>query len=73
MATKKIKLSTIKQLIREGAATDLDKLKNKPPKKELEKIGVSYGQTGINGALFLGKNGRMYAIINRSSTIFEYI
>ena len=74
MATKKITQSTIKSLIKEGAATDLDALKTKRPKRdELSLIGISYGTYGMNGALFVNKKGKMYAIKSRSSLLFEYV
>lgn len=73
MATKKITQSTIKRLVKENAAHDIDKMKKKPARRDLELIGISYGIAGMNGALFLGKNGKMYAITARSSSLFEYV
>ena len=73
MATKKITQSTIKSLIKEGAATDLDTLKKQPKREELSLIGISYGTYGMNGALFVNKKGKMYAIKSRSSLLFYYV
>lgn len=73
MATKKITQSTIKSLIKEGAATDLDTLAKRPKREELSLIGISYGTYGMNGALFVNKKGKMYAIKSRSSLLFEYV
>lgn len=73
MATKKITQKTIRSLIKEGAASDIDEMKTKPNRKDLTEIGISYGTSGMNGALFLHKNGKMYAIKSRSSTLFEYV
>lgn len=73
MATKKITQSTIKRLVKEKAVHDIDKMTNRPAKRDLTLIGISYGVYGMNGALFLGKNGKMYAIIGRSSSLFEYV
>ena len=73
MATKKITQSTIKRLIKEGAAVDIDAMKTPPQRKDLNLIGISYGTAGMNGALFLHKNGKMYAIKSRSSSLFEYV
>ena len=73
MATKKITQSQIKSLIKTGAAIDIDSLRNKPPKIELEKIGVSFGIHGKNGALFLHKSGKLYAIKSRNSTLSQYV
>ena len=73
MATKKITQSTIKSLIKEGAATDLATLAKRPKREELSLIGISYGTYGMNGALFVNKKGKMYAIKSRSSLLFEYV
>ena len=75
MATKKITLSAIKQLIKSGAAIDIDEIKGKKPAHgDLEKIGVSFGTLGMNGALFLHRKTRkMYAIKARNSTLMYYV
>lgn len=73
MATKKITQSSIKRLVAEGAATDIDKMKVKPERRYLKRLGLSFGTFGMNGALYLHtKNGKMYAITSRNSTLFEY-
>lgn len=69
MATTKITQTQIKSLIKSGAAVDIDTLKVKPKQGDLKKIGVSHGIYGMNGALFLHKNGKMYAIKERNSTL----
>lgn len=74
MATKKITQKSIKQLVKEGAATDIEKMTTKPKRSELELLGISYGTNGMNGALFHNrKNGKLYAITQRSSALFEYV
>lgn len=81
MATRKISQRTIKQMIKEGAAVDLDEMyknngystKKMPKPGSLQLIGTSYGAYGANGALFISKSGRMYAVASRSSTLFYYL
>ena len=74
MATKKISQKTIKQMVKEGAATDIEKMTTKPRKSDLDLIGISYGTSGMNGALFHNRKlGKLYAITSRSSTLFEYV
>ena len=74
MATKKITQKTIKQLVKEGAATDLEGMTKRPHPRELDTIGISYGTYGMNGGLFINrKTGKMYAITSRSSLLFEYV
>ena len=73
MATKKITNKTIKDLVKTGAAIDISTMKKRPAHSDLTKIGVSHGTNGMNGALFLHKNGKMYAITGRGSLLFEYV
>lgn len=73
MATKKITQSVIKQMVKTGAAIDIDKMKKRPKTSDLKCIGISHGTYGMNGALFLHKNGKLYAIPSRSSSLFEYV
>lgn len=74
MATKKISLKSIKQLVKEGAAVDLEKMSKRPSVRELSCIGISLGANGQNGALFINKKtGKMYAITSGSSLLFEYV
>ena len=74
MATQKITQKTIKDMVKSGAAIDLEKMQNPPKRRELEVIGISKGTSGMNGALFLhSKNKKMYAITSRSSMLFEYV
>lgn len=74
MATKKITQKTIRALVKEGAATDLETMKNKPSRKDLDLIATSFGTTEMNGALFTHrKTKKIYAITRRSSMLFEYI
>lgn len=74
MASKKIQQKTIKDLVKQGAAQDLEKMTKRPGVTDLETIGISYGTYGMNGALFLHrKNKKMYAITSRSSLLFEYV
>lgn len=70
--TRKITQKTIKQLVKEGAATDIEKMKKRPRTVDLELLGISMGINGMNGALFKHKNGKLYAIASRSSLLFEY-
>lgn len=63
MATKKITQKTIKQLVKEDAATDLSTMKTRTSRRDLDIIGISYGISGMNGALSIHrKSGKMYAI-----------
>ena len=74
MATSKISQKSIKQLVKEGAAADLEKMSKRPSVGELSCIGISRGTAGMNGALFINrKTGKMYAITSRSSLLFEYV
>ena len=74
MATKKITQKTIKQLVKEGAATDISPMKTRPSHRDLDVIGISYGVYGMNGALFINrKSGKLYAITSRSTLLFEYV
>ena len=73
MATKKITQGTIKRLVKEGAAIDMEALKKRPHTTELDTLGISYGINGMNGGLFRHrKNGKLYAITTRGSLLFEY-
>lgn len=72
MATKKLTQSIIKQMVKSGAAIDLETMKKRPRPSQLELIGLSFGINGMNGGLFIGKNKKMYAITSRSSLLFEY-
>lgn len=74
MVTKKITQKTIKQLVKEGAAKDLEAMKTRPSKRDLDTVGISHGHYGMNGALFTHrKTKKMYAITSRSSLLFEYV
>lgn len=73
MATGKLSQKVIKQMVKDGAAVEIKNLAKKPKPSDLKRIGFSKGVYGINGALFLGKNGKMYAITSRSSLLFAYL
>ena len=36
-------------------------------------LNVSTGVYGVNGALFKDENGKLYAIISRTSTLFQMV
>lgn len=81
MATNRLSQKSIKQIIKDGAASDLNEMyrKNKystkglPTPGSLTLIGTSKGQSGHNGALFRAKSGKLYAIASRSSLLFYYL
>jgi hypothetical protein len=74
MATRKLTLKTIKDMVKSGAAQDIDKMKNPPSGRNFRELGYSLGVNGVNGALFLDtKTGRLYAICGRTSSLFEYL
>lgn len=50
----------------------IDITKSSKTIKGLTCIGKSYGTYGMNGALFTGKNGKLYKITSRSSNLFKY-
>ena len=68
----------LRALIASGAAIDLEKAHKEAEKagltriEGLTKIGFSHGVYGINGALFKDSNGRLYAITQRTCTLFCY-
>lgn len=79
MATKKITLKTIKQLIKEGTAIDLAEVYKKhlkdgkyPRKSEFTIIGISHGTAGMNGALLIRK-GKLYGITSNGSALYYYV
>lgn len=82
MTTKKITQATIKRLVKEGAAVDLNALYLKnaanpsklPKPTEFEVLGISVGSVGRNGALLKHKKtGKMYGITSRSSALFYFL
>lgn len=73
MATKKLTQPIIKQMVKSGAAKDLEKMKNRPRPGELKCIGISIGLNGMNGALLMSNTKRLYAITSRSSLLYEYV
>lgn len=73
MATRKFTLKTIKDMVKSGAAQDIDKMKNPPKPRDLECLGLSMGIYGMNGGLYMHyKTKKLYAITARNSTLFEY-
>ena len=68
-----MKLKEIKQLIKNGAAVDITNYRAKQVLelgKNLEKVEISFGKYGMNGALFRDKNNKLYAIRTRNSNLF---
>ncbi len=60
----------LKTLIESGAAKDIS-VKGELPKGST-KIAYSSGTYGINGALWISKTGKLYAIVGRGGNLFKY-
>ena len=70
----KTTLKTIKNLVKNNIAIDITTLKNEEYEKiEVEeRIYISSGIYGINGGVFRGKDGNIYAITSRNSNLFYF-
>lgn len=69
----------IRQMVAAGIADDLGKAHEEHAETTgeryipgLSQVGYSAGAYGINGALFVDGEGRVYGIVGRSSTLFTY-
>lgn len=72
-ATKKISLTKIKSLIKEGAAKEIKK-EDVSLKKKLTLLGSSSGTYGVTGAVWINdKTKKLHAIAGRSSLLFYYL
>ena len=70
----KTTLKTIKNLVKNNIAIDITTLKNEECKKidVEEKLYISIGVYGINGGVFRGSDGNIYAITSRNSNLFYF-
>ena len=70
----KTTLKTIKNLVKNNIAIDITNLKNEECKKinVEEKLYISNGIYGMNGGVFRGKDGNIYAITSRSNNLFYF-
>lgn len=71
---RKVTQRYIRDCIRHGYV-DLDKLyksEARPKPEDLERFAYSTGIDGINGSLFIGKDGTYYAIAARSTALIYY-
>lgn len=63
----------LRALVRTYAATEIKNTTDGPRPGELTQIGYSSGVYGINGALLRrDSDGKLFAIIGRSSALFYY-
>ena len=78
---ERVTQTQLRALISSGAARDLEEAhkeargtgyKYARAITDLRQIGYSSGVYGINGALFRDENGALYAIAQRTSTLFIY-
>ena len=71
---RRIIIKTIKNLVKNNIAIDITTLKNEEYEKiEVEeRIYISSGIYGINGGVFRGKDGNIYAITSRNSNLFYF-
>lgn len=79
----KLRQRDIRDLIRSGGAEDLSELYREKHgddwyefvrSLELEKVGVSLGTYGVNGAVFLSTaEGRLYADCRRDAALFTVL
>lgn len=59
---KKLTQTKLKEMIENGVAADLEKVRIKPKKKEVKIVSLTSGVLGINGALMVNvKSGKLYA------------
>lgn len=63
----------LRALVRTYAAKEINNTTDGPRPWELTQIGYSCGVYGVNGALLRAKDGQLYAIIGRTSTLFYYV
>lgn len=74
----KVNKKYLKDLVINRIAEDItylsfEKAEELRKKEELQEMGISCGKYGMNGALFKGKSGKLYAICSRSSTLFQLV
>ena len=68
---KKTTLRELRTLVKDGIAIEL---KDIDEALSLETIRMSFGVYGMTGALLIdNNNGKLYAIIGRTSTLFYYV
>lgn len=68
---EKTTLRELRTLVKDGVAIEL---KDIDETLSLETIRMSFGIYGMTGALLIdNNNGKLYAIIGRTSTLFYYV
>ena len=66
--------SELKQLVKQGLATDITNVEVTSDMYNLEKVGVSFGINGMNGALLKNKKtGEYYVITARNTNLFRLV
>lgn len=75
---RKMSRKYIRSYCKDGLATNItnysfDQINELDKRERLECIGISRGQYGMNGALFLGKSGELYGITGRTLALFQLI
>lgn len=68
---KKITQKQLKNLVATGAAVHVTAPEQ--IKEPFERVSVSRGVYGMNGALLKGAGGTLYAITARNSALFYYV
>ena len=64
----------LKDMIRRGQAIDITYDENSLPEGvRLDVLQISKGTYGMNGALFKGSDGNLYAIAGRTSNLFRWV
>lgn len=66
---KKMKQKELKNLVATGQAVDITTTQDLP--QDLKKIASSFGVYGANGALYIDKQGYLYAITKRTTNLFR--
>ena len=76
--TKRMTQKEIKRFVTLGVAEDItylsfDDCNALRKAHSFTTLNVSTGVYGMNGALFKGENGKLYAITSRTSTLFQMV
>lgn len=69
---KRTTLKAMKELVKEGKAVDFNK-GIKPDGVGITLKAISIGKCGRNGALFIGTDGKYYAITERNVLLYKLI
>lgn len=75
---KKYTQKALKELIRLGAAQDVtnydfERMDSFLSAHSIERVGISRGVYGMNGALLRDENGELYAITARNGALFQAV